>query len=100
MLSFAFADGCITSYRFAALSRMEFAPAETPEGLDLLRLHFSWPWATEPATVRVEGRNLLDLLYYVGEELTGWLRVLPAGQQVQDPALPVITRITLPPGIA
>ena len=96
MLSFAFPDGCINSYRFSALSQMEFSPANAPDGLDVLRMFFSLPWATEPATVLVEGRNLLDLVYFVGEEVTGWLRVLPEGQQLKDPAMPVITRIVLP----
>ena len=100
MLAFAFPDGSITSYRFSDMRRMEYEPADAPDGLDVLDLHFSWPWAKAPATVRIEGRNLLDLVYFVGEELTGWLRVLPEGQPAKDPAMPVITRITLPDGEA
>ena len=99
MLAFAFPDGSITSYRFSDIRKMGFSPADMPDGLDVLNLHFSWPWAEASATVRIEGRNLLDLFYFVGEELTGWLRVLPEGHQVKDPATPVITRIILPTGI-
>jgi hypothetical protein len=97
MISFVQPNG-ITCYRFSDIRRTEFSPAAMPGGLDVLKLHFSWPWAKTSATVLVEGRNLLDCVYFIGEELTGWLRVLPDGQQVKDPATPVITRIVLPPG--
>jgi hypothetical protein len=100
MLTFVFPDGSLNSYRFTDIHRMDFSPADSLDGLEVFNLHLSLPWAKEPATVMVEGRNLLDCVYFVGEELTGWLRVLPAGQQVKDLDTAVITRIVLPPGEA
>lgn len=62
----------------------------------MLTLQFTPPEFKEPVAVRVEGRNLLDLFSFVAEQSTSWLRVLPDGWALDDPAVPVITRIILP----
>lgn len=98
MLTFILAQDSMVGYRFSDIEKMEFTPAHAPEGLDVLNLQFAWSWATQLETVRIEGRNLLDLTYRVGDQSTRWLCMLAQGQQVKDPATPVITRIVLPPG--
>ncbi len=100
MLTLILAQDSMVGYRFSDIEKMEFTPAHAPDGLDVLNLRFAWSWSTQLETVRIEGRNLLDLTYSVGEQSTGWLRMLPLGQSVKDPATPVIIRIDLPPGEA
>lgn len=98
MLTLILAEDSMIGYRFSDIEKMEFTPAHTTDGLDVLNLRFAWSWATQLATVRIEGWNLLDLTCRVGQQSTGWLRMLPTGQQVKDLAAAVITRIVLPPG--
>jgi hypothetical protein len=98
MLTLIFPDGSMFLYRFCDIEKMDFSPADAPDGREVLNLQFAWSWATQLATVRIEGRNLLDLTYHVGQHSTRWLRMLASGQQIKDPAAPVITRIDLPPG--
>jgi hypothetical protein len=100
MLTLILAQDSMVGYRFSDIEKMEFTPAHAPDGLDVLNLRFAWSWATKLATVRIEGRNLLDLTYRVGQHSTPWLRMLAADQSVKDPAAAVITRIDLPPGEA
>ncbi len=97
MLTLILAQDSMVGYRFSDIEKMEFTPAHAPDGLDVLNLRFAWSWATQLETVRIEGRNLLDLTYHVGQQATPWLRMLATGQPVKDPAMPVITRIVIPP---
>ncbi len=97
MLTLIFPDGSMFLYRFSDIEKMDFSPADAPDGWDVLNLQFAWSWATKLATVRIEGRNLLDLTCHVGQQATRWLRMLAPGQPVKDPAMPVITSIVLPP---
>ena len=95
-LAFCRADGRITSFPTSMLRQADFAPAGSTHSLDLLTFQFSEPILKQSVTVRVEGRNLLGLFSLLSEDAIRWLRELPEGWPLDDPTMPVITRITLP----
>jgi hypothetical protein len=93
-LALLFPDGSIYGYQLRNLEQYDFAPSQKPSGSDVLNLYFAGSSLTE---IRIEGRNLFELCYYLGEQRIRWLRLLADGQDIKDPNAPVITRIVFTP---
>jgi hypothetical protein len=96
MLMFVFPDGLIEGFKFSTLERIDFIPAASPHGVERLRMLFR---VSPPVEVWIEGRNLWDLHYHLGQHQTRWLRMLAEEQGINGTDTPAITSITInPPG--
>jgi hypothetical protein len=93
-LFFALPDGSMQGFKYPALERISYDPADSPDGPERISMMFR---LMQPAEVLIEGRNLFDLCYYLGEHRTHWLRMIADGQMVHAPDMPVITRVVIQP---
>ena len=95
MLTFLLSNGLLDSLPYAKLEQFALREGDA-EGDKRMLLRFTSRRRNvfhRVADVRIEGRNLYDLLSYIGAHRVAWIRELPAGWEVADNTAPVVTRI-------
>lgn len=77
-----------------AYDSVRFEPPAKPGGGPVLVVRFT---GAEPLDVMIEGRNLNDLFFQLGQNRILWIRELPTGKDFKDDSMTVITRLTIQP---
>ena len=92
LIHFVLGDFTCEGFAYADLRRLRWLEASDPGSGPILVLRFVEVEATE---VRIEGRHLEDIHYYISEGSMPWVWEQPAGFRVRDDNAPVITRIAI-----
>lgn len=92
MIYFVLGDFTYEAFRYSDLRRLRWLPSGKPGQGPVLRLRFC---EAEITDVDVEGMQLLDVQYWIGQGLMPWLWEKPPGFKVRDNNATVITRITI-----
>jgi hypothetical protein len=92
LLHIVLANGDIDGFSYGDLRRVRFVEGEKPSDGPVLILRFVEAVVTE---VRIEGRNLDDIHYYISQHTIPWIWERPKGFYADDDAMTVIASITL-----
>jgi hypothetical protein len=80
------------AFAYSDLRRVRWLPPVDEGGGPVLELRFV---EAETTNVRIEGRNLEDIEYWIGEGTMPWVWEQPRGFKTRDDKAVVITRLTL-----
>jgi len=94
LIHFVDKDCWCEGYAYSDLRRVRWVKGDNPAGGPVLELRFVEAEITE---VRVEGRNLEDIHYWISEGTMPWVWEQPPGFKSRDDNAVVITRITFHP---
>ena len=92
LIHFVLKDFTSEGFAYADLRRLRVLPAADPGQGPVLLLRFV---EAEITDVRIEGRNLEDIHYWIGEGAMPWVWEQPDGFRLGDDKAAVITRITI-----
>jgi hypothetical protein len=91
LIHFVSKDFVSDGFAYSDLRRVRWVPP-AHGGSPVIELRFVEAVVTE---VRVEGRNLEDIHYWISEGVMPWLWEQPKGFKAREDGTPVITRITI-----
>lgn len=91
LIHFVDKDGWAEGFAYSDLRRVRWIKGDDPASGPVLVLRFIEAVITD---VRVEGRNLEDIHYWISEGVMPWIWEQPAGFKTRDDRAVVITRIT------
>ena len=92
LIHFVLGDFTCEGFAYSDLRRLRWLTANDPGSGPVLVLRFM---EAEITDVRVEGRKLEDIHYYISEGTLPWVWEQPAGFRLRDDNAAVITRITI-----
>ena len=92
LIHFVTSDFLCEGFAYSDLRRVRWVPGADAGGGPVIELRFVEAVVTE---VRIEGRNLDDIHYWISEGVMPWLWEQPKGFKPREDGVPVITGITI-----
>jgi hypothetical protein len=89
---FVTSDFVCEGFAYSDLRRVRWLPPADDGGSPVIELRFVEAAITD---VQIEGRNMDDILYWIGEGVMPWLWAEPDGFKAKNDGLPVITRFNV-----